>query len=85
LATYAIIALYVILFFGFIAYEKIFEGKTEHFVRKSEADLDSDAVWGPGQGDRIREQDREESKNREPSSKSALSKVLAPDRLPRVV
>ena len=62
-----------------MAYERVFEGKTEHFVRQSEVDLASDAVWEPGEGDRIREQDREESKNEKPSTKTALSKVLSPN------
>jgi len=76
LATYLIIAMYIGLFCGFVAYERFFKGKTRHFIPKSEVDLASDAVWEPGQGDRIREQDLEESKKRRPSMKSALSKVL---------
>ena len=39
----------------------------------SEVDLVSDAVWGPGQGDRIRAQDLEESKNKQ----TALFEVLS--------
>ena len=37
-----------------MAYERFYKGKTTHFVRKSEADLVSNAVWEPGQGDKIR-------------------------------
>ena len=59
-----------------MAYERVFEGKTKHFIPISEVDLVSDAVWEPGQGDRIRAQDLEESINRWPSMKLAISKVL---------
>ena len=62
-----------------MAYERFCKGKTTHFVLKCEVDLASDAVWEPGQGDRIRAQDLEESKHKSPSMKSALSKVLTPN------
>jgi len=58
-----------------MTYERIFKGKTKHFIPKSEVDLVSDAVWEPGQGDQIRAQDLEESKKK--TAKSALSIVLA--------
>ena len=59
-----------------MAYERVFERKTRHFIPKPEVDLVSDAVWGPGEGDRIHAQDLEESKNRKPLMKSAILKVL---------
>ena len=59
-----------------MAYERVFQGKTKHFIPKSEVDLGSDAVWGPGEGDRIRAQDLEDPKNKKHSMKSALIKVL---------
>jgi len=77
LATYAIILLYVALFFGFMVYEKVFEGKTRFFIPTSEVDLKSDVVWAPGQGALIRAKDEEESKNEMPSSKLALSKSFS--------
>jgi len=84
LATYAIIAMYITLFCGFIAYERVFERKTKHFIPMSEVDLASDAVWEPGQGARVRAQDLRESKNRKPSMRTALSEVLTSDLLNRV-
>jgi len=77
LATYAIILLYIALFFGFMVYEKVFEGKTRIFIPTSEIDLKSDAVWKPGQKALILVQDEEESKNEMPSSKLALSKSFS--------
>ena len=61
-----------------MAYERIFEGKTKHFILKSEVDLVSDAVWEPGQGqgDRIRAQDQKDSERKKSSMKEAISKVL---------
>ena len=75
--------LYIILFCGFMAYERFFLGKTNHFTSISEIDFVSGAVWEPGQGDRIRAQDLEESKNKKPSMKSAIIKVLTPNFLQR--
>jgi hypothetical protein len=76
LAAFAITALYIFLFCGFMAYERIFEGKTKHFIPMAEVDFETDAVWKPGQGDRIRAQDLEESKMKRPSMKLAIFKVL---------
>ena len=59
-----------------MAYERVFKGKKKCFIPMSEVDLKSDAVWGPGQGDRIRAQDLEELKNKKHSMKSAILKVL---------
>ena len=59
-----------------MAYERFFEGKTKHFIPKSEVDLVSDAVWEPGQGDRIRAQDRKDSEKKESSMKLAFSRVF---------
>jgi hypothetical protein len=59
-----------------MAYERFFKGKTKHFIPMSEVDFVSGAVWGPGQGDRIRAQDLEESKKKKPSMKLAIIKVL---------
>jgi hypothetical protein len=70
------IALYIVLFVGFVVYERVFEGKTRHFIPKSKVDLKSDAVWEPGEGDRVRELDLEESRRKRPSMKTAFSKVL---------
>ena len=77
-ATYIGVGLYIILFFGYMIYERFCEGKTTHFVPKSEVDFVSDAVWGPGQGDQIRAQDRKDSEKELSSMKLALSRVLQP-------
>jgi hypothetical protein len=67
-----------------MAYERFFEGKTKHFIPMSEVDFVSGAVWEPGEGDRIRAEDLEESKKKKPSMKSAILKVLTPNFLKRV-
>ena len=77
-ATYIGVALYIILFFGYMIYERFYEGKKRHFIPSSEVDLVSDAVWEPGQGDQIRAQDQRESEKRVSSMKVAFSRVLQP-------
>ena len=64
-----------------MAYERVFKGKTRLFIPKSEINLliKSDGVWGPGQGDRIRAQDLEDSKSKKHTMKSAILKVLTPN------
>ena len=66
-------ALYIILFLGYMIYERFYEGKMTHFVPSSEVDLVSDAVWGPGQGDQIRAQDLKDSEMKMSSMKLAFS------------
>ena len=77
-ATYIGVALYIILFLGYMIYERFWEGKTTHFIPKSKVDLASDAVWEPGQGDQIRAQDQKESEEKVSSMKLAFSKVFRP-------
>ena len=77
-ATYIGVALFIILFSGYLIYERLFQGKTKHFIPKSEVDLVSDAVWEPGQGDRIRAQDQKDSEKKVSSMKLAFSRVLQP-------
>jgi len=60
-ATYIGVALYVILFCGYLVYERFYLGKNQHFIPKCEVDLVTDAVWKPGEGDIVRAQDRKES------------------------
>ena len=67
-----------------MVYERFYKGKTTHFVRKSEADLVSNAVWEPGQGDKIRAQDLEESNMKKSSTKTAIFRVLTPNFLKAV-
>ncbi|KAF9461615.1 amino acid permease/ SLC12A domain-containing protein [Collybia nuda] len=63
-ATYIGVALYVILYSGYSLYERFYLGRLNHFVPVSEVDLVKDAVWGPGEGDIIREQDRQEQERK---------------------
>ena len=59
-----------------MAYERFFEGKTRHFLSELEVDLESDVVWGPGEGDLIRAKDKQESINKKSAMKRALSDVF---------
>ena len=74
-ATYIGVALYIILFFGYMIYERFVQGKTTHFVPITEVDLKSDTVWEPGQGDGIRAQDQRDAE-KESSMKLAFTKVM---------
>lgn len=59
-----------------MAYERVFEGKTRHFLLSSEVDLVSDVVWGPGGGDLRRAKDLQDSINKKHPMKRALSEVF---------
>ncbi|KAF8804296.1 amino acid permease [Phlegmacium glaucopus] len=67
-ATYIGVALYIILFFGYVLYERFYLGKKQHFIPKSQVDLVTDAVWKPGEGDAVRAQDQKESDEKKKSS-----------------
>lgn len=61
-ATYIGVALYIILFSGYVLYERFYLGKKQHFfIPASQVDLVTDAVWKPGEGDLVRAQDQKES------------------------
>ncbi|KAI0083374.1 amino acid permease/ SLC12A domain-containing protein [Irpex rosettiformis] len=64
-ATYIGIGLYVILYGGYAVYDKFVLGSANHFVPIDTVDLDTDAVWGKGEGTRIREVERMEVEERE--------------------
>ena len=68
-----------------MVYERFYKGKTTHFVRKSEADLVSNAVWQPGQGDKIRAQDKKDSEKKVSSMKTAIFRVLTPNFLLKAI
>ncbi|EGO02342.1 hypothetical protein SERLA73DRAFT_49618 [Serpula lacrymans var. lacrymans S7.3] len=59
-ATYVGVCLYIILYLGYTIYERFVLKKTQHFVPLLEVDFETDAVWKPGQGDVVRERDRQE-------------------------
>ncbi|KAF9226990.1 hypothetical protein BS17DRAFT_794360 [Gyrodon lividus] len=61
-ATYIGVAVYIILYVGYAAYERFSLGIRQHFVPLLKADLQTDAVWKDGDGQRIREQDELEEK-----------------------
>lgn len=77
-AAYIGVAVYIVLFCGYVIYERFYEGKKRHFIPKSEVDFVTDAVWKPGDEDVVRAQDRKDS-GQKPSMKSALSMVLTPN------
>lgn len=53
-------ALYIILYGGYTLYERfVLRKTTPHFVPVAEIDFVSDAVWEPGQGAAVREEDAE--------------------------
>ncbi|KIK32579.1 hypothetical protein CY34DRAFT_101158 [Suillus luteus UH-Slu-Lm8-n1] len=54
-ATYIGVALYIILYSGYAVYERFGLGIRQHFVPLLEVDLQTDAVWKPGEGAIIRD------------------------------
>ncbi|KAG2142748.1 amino acid permease-domain-containing protein [Suillus bovinus] len=54
-ATYIGVALYVVLYLGYTIYERYGLGIQQHFVPLLEVDLQTDAVWKPGEGAMIRD------------------------------
>ncbi|KDR69445.1 hypothetical protein GALMADRAFT_1352458 [Galerina marginata CBS 339.88] len=59
-ATYIGVAMYITLYGGYTLYEKFVTGKKYHLVLTAAIDFATDAVWRPGDGDAIRERDRQE-------------------------
>jgi amino acid permease len=56
-ATYIGVALYIVLYFGYTIYERFGLGIRQHFVPLLEVDLQTDAVWKPGEGTMIRDRE----------------------------
>ncbi|RPD67528.1 hypothetical protein L226DRAFT_452760 [Lentinus tigrinus ALCF2SS1-7] len=56
-ATYIGLAVYIACYIGYWLYELLWLRKTQHMVPLMEVDLDTDAVWAPGEGVRIREEE----------------------------
>ncbi|KAH7921088.1 hypothetical protein BV22DRAFT_1020021 [Leucogyrophana mollusca] len=61
-ATYIGVCLYIVLYAGYFIYERVILKKQQHFVPLLDVDLDTDAVWKPGEGDPIRFRDHQERK-----------------------
>ncbi|KAG6824955.1 hypothetical protein H0H92_005323 [Tricholoma furcatifolium] len=59
-ATYIGISTYIILYAGYSFYEWRW-GSNVHWIPTEDIDFHSDAVWQPGEGDIIREQDKQEA------------------------
>ncbi|KAI6043723.1 amino acid permease/ SLC12A domain-containing protein [Pisolithus marmoratus] len=80
-ATYIGVALYLILYVGYVVYERFLLGRRQHIVPLLKVDLDTDAVWKRGEGLRVRERDilekkvREEDKSERPPWKVWLVRV----------
>ncbi|KAG9317894.1 amino acid permease-domain-containing protein [Chiua virens] len=58
-ATYIGIVLYIVLYVGYIMYERLVLGKRQHIVPLLEVDLESDAAWKAGDVARLREEEEE--------------------------
>ncbi|KAI0076970.1 hypothetical protein K474DRAFT_1644184 [Panus rudis PR-1116 ss-1] len=58
-ATYLGVILYIVLYLGYAIFEKLIYKSPHHFVPLSQADLDTDAVWKPGEGELVRQRERE--------------------------
>jgi len=59
-ATYIGVALYILLYISYTLYEVLWLRKRTHFVPLPQVDLDTNAVWGPGEGRLVREREQEE-------------------------
>ena len=64
-ATYIGVAVYVVCYLGWWAYEYFWLKKRQHFVPLKEVDLDTDAVWPHGEGLRIRQEEQEAREKRD--------------------
>ncbi|KAI9569258.1 amino acid permease/ SLC12A domain-containing protein, partial [Boletus coccyginus] len=56
-ATYIGVVLYIVLYVGYVAYERFKLGKRQHLIPLLEVDLETDAVWKTGDAARFREED----------------------------
>lgn len=56
-ATYIGVVLYVVLYVGYVAYERYGLGRRQHLIPLLEVDLETDAVWKAGDAARFREED----------------------------
>jgi amino acid permease len=61
-ATYIGLAVYIILYVGYAIYQRV-TTQAPYFVPLLEVDLDSDAVWGKGEGAAIKEHEAQERKD----------------------
>ena len=59
------------LYIGYAVYERLVVRRPYHFVPLAIVDLDTDAVWRPGEGQLIREREREAMRRREEAEGTA--------------
>ncbi|OAX38858.1 hypothetical protein K503DRAFT_815677 [Rhizopogon vinicolor AM-OR11-026] len=59
-AAYIGVALYIVLYIGYTLYERFGLGIRQYFVPLLEVDLQTDAVWKPGEGATFRDQGQRE-------------------------
>lgn len=59
------------LYIGYAVYERRVLRRPYHFVPLAIVDLDTDAVWRPGEGQLIREREREAMRRREEAEGTA--------------
>ncbi|KZT06560.1 uncharacterized protein LAESUDRAFT_736951 [Laetiporus sulphureus 93-53] len=75
-ATYIGVALYILLYVGYTLYELLFLGKWDHFVPLLHVDLDTDAVWGPGEGRLVKERELQEKQQRQLEGRGRIGKWI---------
>ena len=64
-ATYIGLAVYIACYIGHWLYELLWLRTTQHMVPLIEVDLDTDAVWAPGEGARVRAEEAERREKRD--------------------
>lgn len=57
MATYVGLVMYIVLYGGYVVYERVGLGRRGHLVPLLEVDLETDAVWKAGDAVRLREED----------------------------
>ncbi|CCL99553.1 uncharacterized protein FIBRA_01571 [Fibroporia radiculosa] len=67
-ATYIGVAVYVLLYIGHSVYEIVLLKNSVHLIPLQEVDLDTDAVWKPGEGRLVREQDKRDAEMQKDAS-----------------
>lgn len=64
-ATYIGLVLYIVAYIGYALWEKWVIKAPHHFVPIMQVDLDTDAVWRPGEGKLVREREAGEERLKE--------------------
>ncbi|KIK13602.1 hypothetical protein PISMIDRAFT_118633 [Pisolithus microcarpus 441] len=61
-ATYVGVTLYLLLYIGYVVYERLVLDERQHIIPLLKVDLDTDAVWKRGEGLQVRQRDIPERK-----------------------